>query len=381
MHNNRSDELYYLSNRIIFGGFMFCTFHPDMTNQDFTPIDHCTRFGSHGQTYHLLNDNRDGFYWFYETDYFCFSIHDFHIKKDTVISCHLSDLADFTAFSFYVKFANAETLTPYSSLSNNTSLVIFNQKQEVRNLLHKNSNFYTIGVYFKEKMIEEYLLNQCHLDKEEIIHIFQESHKLISDKLEKLADDILNYKLTSVGSQLFYEVKAKEWLSVIINEYFNQEQSNTLNEADNIALSNVKHYINDHYASDIPQDLLAKIAMMSKTKLKNTFKVKYNMTLTEYTQRRRMTKAEQLLLTTHLEIKEVAMAVGYNSHSRFSNLFKKYMNLYPHDVRKQSAPIISKTCDNCLSQSCHFKKPSNILINHPSIEVKSKHKKTSSKIS
>ena len=45
------------------------------------------------------------------------------------------------------------------------------------------------------------------------------------------------------------------------------------------------------------------------------------MTITEYIQQLRMALAEQLLMTTQLEIKEVAIAVGYTSHSRFSSLF------------------------------------------------------------
>lgn len=40
-----------------------------------------------------------------------------------------------------------------------------------------------------------------------------------------------------------------------------------MSQEDSIALDNVRHYINDHLMAAIPQDLLAKLAMMSKTKL------------------------------------------------------------------------------------------------------------------
>ena len=94
---------------------------------------------------------------------------------------------------------------------------------------------------------------------------------------------------------------------------------------------------------------------MSKTKLKNAFKLKYNMTITEYTQRRRMSMAEQLLETPHLSIKDVALTVGYQSHSRFSSLFKKYMGIYPYEIRNRHHPTNEKSCAQCQHMLCIHK--------------------------
>lgn len=121
-----------------------------------------------------------------------------------------------------------------------------------------------------KKIIDDYLVGQYELSQELIFQIFQETKCFISDKISKIADEILNYKISSVGSELFYEVKTKEWLSIIINDYYSQQKEKKINPDDNQALDNVKHYINDHLTTTIPQDLLAKIAMMSKTKLKKS---------------------------------------------------------------------------------------------------------------
>lgn len=120
-------------------------------------------------------------------------------------------------------------------------------------------------------------------------------------------------------------------------------------------MEKVRHYINDHLMATIPQDLLAKIDMMSKTKLKTAFKTKYHMTITEYIQRRRMALADHLLMTTQLEIKEVAIVVGYTSHSRFSSLFRKYVGVYPHDIKKQPKNKEKGPCHNCLNKLCDVK--------------------------
>lgn len=227
--------------------------------------------------------------------------------------------------------------------NNGNFRVFFNHHQSLQFRLHKHSNYHILNVHFTQKIIDDYLVGQYELSQEMIFQIFQETKCFISDKISKIADEILNYKISSVGSELFYEVKAKEWLSIIINDYYSQQ------------LDNVKHYINDHLTTTIPQDLLAKIAMMSKTKLKNLFKFKYNMTITEYIQEQRMNLAEHLLTTTQLEIKEVANAVGYKSHSRFSSLFKKYIGVYPHELKKQTTLLSTRLpCDTCCNQTCQL---------------------------
>ncbi|MCH8666963.1 helix-turn-helix domain-containing protein [Staphylococcus lugdunensis] len=46
-----------------------------------------------------------------------------------------------------------------------------------------------------------------------------------------------------------------------------------------------------------------------------------------------MNIAEQLLLTTDLEIRHIAKTVGYTSPSRFSKLYKRYKGVYPNEVK------------------------------------------------
>lgn len=321
------------------------------------PLKNCVRFAPHGQTYHLVNDEVDGFFWEYKTDYFAITIFDFYLKKTLSYAYQLEDFSKYVAFSSHIMCANGEILPPYQQLSSNKSLVLFNQHQTLQTHLHQHSNYYAVNIDFTQKMVDEYLVGQYQLNQDEIFQIFQEANSFIGGRFGKIADEIINYKVSSIGSELFYEIKAKEWLSIIINDYYNRQNEKQINRDDNLALENVKHYINDHLTTTIPQDLLAKIAMMSKTKLKDSFKLKYNMTLTEYIQRRRMSLAEQLLTTTQLEIKEVAIAVGYHSHSRFSSLFKKYIGVYPHDIKKQTSFIQKRLpCDNCQNEICKSQK-------------------------
>ena len=93
-------------------------------------------------------------------------------------------------------------------------------------------------------------------------------------------------------------------------------------------------YLNYHYALHTPQEILEKISMMSGTKLKKLFRQKYHSSITEYSQRKRMNIAETLLLNSSLRIQDIAKAVGYSSHSRFSACFKKYKGIRPREMRR-----------------------------------------------
>ena len=101
-------------------------------------------------------------------------------------------------------------------------------------------------------------------------------------------------------------------------------------------LRNVTGYIDDHYALDLSLNQLAKIACMSATKLKLSFKEYHGCTMTTYIQRKRIGQAEQLLAHSDLAIGLVAKTVGYNSASRFSELFLKFTGMQPRAFRRLS---------------------------------------------
>ncbi len=162
--------------------------------------------------------------------------------------------------------------------------------------------------------------------------------------------------MNSPVAEIFFKAKAKEWLSITLDAYFNKARTKPISKYDEKTIENVANYINDHYALELPQELLEKIAMMSGTKLKNLFKQKYQISITEYTQRKRMNIAETLLSTTELEIKDIAKSVGYSSHSRFTTLFKKYKGIYPREVKKLGS-LISSPVNLCQYNSA---KPSSL---------------------
>ena len=295
-----------------------------------------TKYSSAGHTFHFNTDDAEGIYWFYEDNNFTIDIHDVFIKKE-IIHTSFAGLDNFYSFySSYLVTANGESFNPYQNLSSDSLYVINTKNAENHKfILHKNSPYLGIGINFKQSMIDDYLSSYknkvCNYED-----LFFNTSTITNKPLGKIAKDILNCKMVSPAAEIFFESKAKEWLSITIDSFLNK-YNNPISISDNVALKNVVDYIDDHYATSISQKTLEKISAMSGTKLKKLFKQKYQCTITEYTQRRRMNMAEILLLNSSLKIQDIAEAVGYSSHSKFSTCFKKYKGLYPKDIKKYSS--------------------------------------------
>ncbi len=288
-------------------------------------VQNCNKYNQNGKTYKVNTENYKGLYWFYEHEDFIIEIHDFIIKKDHVVTSPQNIKLHIPLISTYVIYGSGEWLNPYQTIEPYSLFISTNSNDINKCILHGNQNFLSVGIIFKQytnKKIKDFS------------NLFITSQKNASVFISKIANEILKCKMDKSAAELFFEAKAKEWLSFSINAAETYKKTSKLNNYDKVAIESVAKYIEDHYALNISQQLLENIACMSGTKLKNTFRKKYNMTITEFTQRKRMNIAENLLLTTSLDISSIAKTVGYNCSSRFSSLFKRYKGISPKDIKK-----------------------------------------------
>jgi AraC-like DNA-binding protein len=77
---------------------------------------------------------------------------------------------------------------------------------------------------------------------------------------------------------------------------------------------------------------LARMAAMSPSKLKTTFKEIYGLPIYQYFQKHRMNKAKAMLLSKKYNVKEVGMEVGFSNLSNFAKAFKKSFDQLPSDI-------------------------------------------------
>ena len=115
----------------------------------------------------------------------------------------------------------------------------------------------------------------------------------------------------------------------ISNLHFNVNLSNEVIER----LKNVEETLVEDYSLQ-PKSIveLAKMAMMSPSKLKSSFKEIYGLPVYQYFQKKRMYKAKEMLISKKHSVRDVGMEVGYSNLSNFAKAFKKSFDQLPSDL-------------------------------------------------
>lgn len=139
---------------------------------------------------------------------------------------------------------------------------------------------------------------------------------------------------TTLGN-LYHQTKAIELMCLVINHLINEEHGGGRKKmvASKIKrLHEVREFLNQHYMDHITLDILAKQAGLGKTTLTSGFLQLFGLSIFDYIQQARMSRAHTLLQHREHSIAEVADAVGYNHSSNFSTAFRNYFGCSPQDI-------------------------------------------------
>ena len=136
----------------------------------------------------------------------------------------------------------------------------------------------------------------------------------------------------------FYELKIKsalfDFFYVMFN-YFLIPESHESGIKDNTTrnIKTILDYIDLNYMKPITVDELADTVDLSKHYFMRFFKKYMGMTCIEYINDYRLNVAANLLLTTSMQITEVAGRIGITNLSYFNRIFKKKYNMTPKEYR------------------------------------------------
>lgn len=108
-----------------------------------------------------------------------------------------------------------------------------------------------------------------------------------------------------------------------------------LKEVDMQRLQILFDYLDKHYQEEISAWIAAQVCGMSYSYFSRQFKRIMGKTFTEYLNYIRITEAEKLLLTTDLNVTQVALHTGFTNSSYFIKQFKHYKNVPPKQFQKK----------------------------------------------
>jgi AraC-like DNA-binding protein len=99
-------------------------------------------------------------------------------------------------------------------------------------------------------------------------------------------------------------------------------------------LTEASRYIHEHYGEDIGIALLSRVACMSSTKFKASFRKAFGVTVYSYIREVRMDEAVKMFERGNMPIADVAQAVGYTKPGAFAAAFRKQTGMLPSDCKK-----------------------------------------------
>lgn len=135
-----------------------------------------------------------------------------------------------------------------------------------------------------------------------------------------------------------YLCKAIELLCLFAHnkdrETLKNERRNYVTWSDEMKLYRVKEIIDESPLSLPSNDELCRIAQMSESKLRISFKSLYGKTLYAYIRESIMKRAMQMLADDDLNIKNIANLCGYENAAKFTAAFKEIHGITPSEFRK-----------------------------------------------
>lgn len=99
-------------------------------------------------------------------------------------------------------------------------------------------------------------------------------------------------------------------------------------------LQPVIDYISVHYSEPLTAESMAEYANLSYSYFSRSFKQLTERGFSEYLNFIRITESEKLLLTTDMNITEIAMSVGFSTSSYYIQQFRLYKNVSPKQFKK-----------------------------------------------
>jgi AraC family transcriptional regulator len=99
-------------------------------------------------------------------------------------------------------------------------------------------------------------------------------------------------------------------------------------------IDGVKKYIHDHIDEPLTRDVLANVAGFSVPHFHRIFTAQLGENIASYVRRVRLERAGRKLRMGAVDITQVALAAGYDTHTAFSRAFKQHFGLNPSQFRQ-----------------------------------------------
>jgi len=111
-------------------------------------------------------------------------------------------------------------------------------------------------------------------------------------------------------------------------------------------IHDVQKYVREHTDAELNREVLAAVAGFSVPHFHRIFTAHVGENIASYVRRVRLERAGRKLRMGAVDITQVALAAGYDTHAAFSKAFKQHFGLSPSEFRQldcgSATQILSK---------------------------------------
>ncbi|MEH7347960.1 response regulator transcription factor [Gottfriedia acidiceleris] len=188
------------------------------------------------------------------------------------------------------------------------------------------------------------LLKNLKDKRHKFVSIIISGHPDFEYAQEAIRLGVVNYLLKPVSKQKLIEAieqALEKEANIERIEYMEKVTDQKLLKLDQVnnrsnSINGAKTFINENISNQISLKEVAEAVHLNASYFSVLFKEQVGLTFSEYLTRKRLQIAKNRLLTTDLQIEEIALEVGYQTAKYFIKIFKDYEGITPSKFRKVS---------------------------------------------
>ena len=260
----------------------------------------------------------------------------YKLNTDVVYKCEPS--TDFNLIIYFYQLASSEKILFEAGehiIENEgvcRAIIMSNSRVKQKLVLKKNTEVKGLTIQLDEEWLNKKITDSKNYEVLKKHNFLQD---VINAKYQKLLNDIFNNNEESPMPQLFVDSRVLRLLEGFLETILKrnmEEPMLSISSRDFESILKIEGMLLENYGEVFPKiEKLARIALMSESKLKKIYKKAFGMGLYEYYQKNRMHKAKELLNSGEYTVSQVGAILGHQNLSNFSTSFKKEFNQLPKD--------------------------------------------------
>ncbi len=194
----------------------------------------------------------------------------------------------------------------------------------------KKDPFSLYWIEFLSSSMEKILTNMGFSEENAVLHF---DDKKILNQFKKIHISTKNNSLVGMLSSISALFSL---MSYVISKNDAPPQKEKNNE--DVYVEKAIWFIENNFSEQIDIEDIAKHVYLSRHYLTRIFTKKLQISPIQYLMRFRLNQAQNMLLSSKLSIRDVAINCGFNSPSNFAMQFKAFKGITPTECRKSTPP-------------------------------------------